>query len=228
MHKQHHLTIGQETIAYSDQGHKQAQEVIIFLHGWKQSKEIWHQTIQAFTALGYRCVAIDLPGFGSSSLGSSYNLDQYAQIISQTLDKLAIKKCTLVGHSFGGKCAVAVTARNPKTIHKLILSSANIGYDIKPQIIHKILYFLLPYGQTKTLKTTFQRTHGNDLSTKLANIKCPSLLLYSQHDPIVTSKNTNLAQTYIKSSKTVIFGGFSHNIYARKPKQFIAEIKNFI
>lgn len=40
-----------------------AQRTVVFLHGWPDSPALWSSQIKALTQIGFRCVAIPLPGY---------------------------------------------------------------------------------------------------------------------------------------------------------------------
>ena len=72
----------------------------------------------------YKCVGIDLPGYGWSDkqvdTKGKDRLQFYADAISEFLKKKKIKRVVLVGHSMGGQIAV-ITALQNKRVKKLVL-----------------------------------------------------------------------------------------------------------
>ena len=56
----------------------------------------------------FKCVAIDMPGFGNSEFNDENNVDEYCKTIHDFLSiTLKINPRYIVGHSFGGKVAVS-------------------------------------------------------------------------------------------------------------------------
>ena len=42
--------------------------LIIFVHGWPELGHSWRHQLRCFAALGFRCVAPDMRGYGRSSI----------------------------------------------------------------------------------------------------------------------------------------------------------------
>jgi non-heme chloroperoxidase len=75
---------------------------------------------------GYRCIGIDLRGFGDSDKPwDGYNYDTMADDVKAVLDTLNIENGTLVGFSIGGAISIRYMARhNGAHIQKLALLGA--------------------------------------------------------------------------------------------------------
>lgn len=94
---------------------------IIFLHYFGGSSRTWKPVVDLLKDR-FRCIAIDLPGFGSSSpLPSPASVERVAGKVNALLEKLRLKKYVLVGHSMGGKIAMQIATASPPTVRQLIL-----------------------------------------------------------------------------------------------------------
>ena len=92
------------TVTFSDTGKGR---VVVLLHGFLGSHQIWEQTI-SFLSKSFRVIAIDLPGHGSSDcIGYIHTMELQAKCIKAVMDCLRLKKYVLVGHSMGGYAALA-------------------------------------------------------------------------------------------------------------------------
>ena len=83
---------------------------IVFLHYFGGSKESWNFVIP-FLEKDYHCVALNLPGFGGSSLDKKPTLKNMADYVISKIRSLGIHDCILIGHSMGGKVAVEVAVQ---------------------------------------------------------------------------------------------------------------------
>ena len=94
---------------------------IVFLHGWGASTRTWEHVIAALP-LGYRTVAIDQRGWGSSDHpASGYSLAELADDTEGAIEALGLERYILVGHSMGGKTVQFLASRRPKGLAGLVL-----------------------------------------------------------------------------------------------------------
>ena len=107
-----------EAIAYFDEGNG---EPIIFIHGLGSYAPAWKKNIEELRG-SYRCIALDLPGYGKSSKGKyEASMTYYATIIRDFMTKLGLEQATLAGHSMGGQIAMTAALAFPEKIEKLVL-----------------------------------------------------------------------------------------------------------
>lgn len=74
----------------------------------------------------FRAIAIDMVGFGYSACppDAQYSLDYWVSHVIRFLDAMGIEKAHLLGNSFGGGLALAVTARHPDRVGRTVLMGA--------------------------------------------------------------------------------------------------------
>jgi pimeloyl-ACP methyl ester carboxylesterase len=90
---------------------------VLALHGWGRRGSDF---VAAFKGLSY--LAVDLPGFGASPRPvAPMGARGYADAIEPALEHLTPKPI-LVGHSFGGRVAVALAASHPERFAGLVLT----------------------------------------------------------------------------------------------------------
>jgi pimeloyl-ACP methyl ester carboxylesterase len=113
-------------VAYADT--LKGNSTLLFVHGLGSTKETWIRNIQSIGKTN-RCISLDLPGYGQSSkVDFDYTMSYYSQVILACVEKLKLKKVTLVGHSMGAQIAMMVALKNPKLCEKLILISPS-GFE---------------------------------------------------------------------------------------------------
>ena len=106
-------------IAYIDEG--KGDETIIFIHGLGSYLPAWKKNIEELKN-SYRCIAIDLPGYGKSSKNPHSGLMSfYAKTVAEFIDKLNLGKVTLAGHSMGGQISMVAALHFPDKVENLIL-----------------------------------------------------------------------------------------------------------
>ena len=105
-------------IAYTDEGQGQT---IIFVHGLGSYLPAYDKLIPELSK-NYRCIAIDLPGYGKSSKAPhDGSMSFYADIIHQFAQKLNLDKFNLAGHSMGGQIGMVYALKWPEELSHLIL-----------------------------------------------------------------------------------------------------------
>ncbi|WKT57794.1 alpha/beta hydrolase [Candidatus Nitrosotenuis chungbukensis] len=85
---------------------------VVFIHGWPLSSKMFEYQFMTLQKNGYRCIGIDLRGFGKSDKPwGEYNYDIFASDIKKVLDSLSLKMVTLVGFSMGGAIVMHYAAK---------------------------------------------------------------------------------------------------------------------
>ena len=86
-------------------------------------------------AQNFRAIAPDAAGFGYTERKSNtdYTLDYWIDHIVAFMDALNVPKAHLVGNSFGGALALAITARHPERVDRLVLMEAWVLVSILPR-----------------------------------------------------------------------------------------------
>lgn len=114
-------------VAYVDEG--KGDQTIIFIHGLGSYLPGWKKNIEGLKGQ-YRCIAIDLPGYGKSSKGEySGSLRFYSEVVAEFIDALGLGKVVLAGHSMGGQIAIIAALAYPDKVDKLLLM-APAGFEL--------------------------------------------------------------------------------------------------
>ncbi len=106
-------------ICYIDQG--DGEQVLLFLHGMGSSLKAWSKNIP-FLSSSFRCIALDVPGFGRSPKKiNPTDVQHLSRIVTSFIEQLELSQVVLVGHSMGGLMSILIADQNPELISKLIL-----------------------------------------------------------------------------------------------------------
>lgn len=106
-------------IAYTDEG--QGSTTIIFIHGLGSYSQAWIKNVEALKS-EYRCISIDLPGYGKSSKQPhSGQMTFYAGIVNELVKELNLGKVVLAGHSMGGQISITTSLIYPDIVKGLVL-----------------------------------------------------------------------------------------------------------
>ncbi|HET6352001.1 MAG TPA: alpha/beta fold hydrolase [Coriobacteriia bacterium] len=100
--------------------------LFVLLHGINANASDWQSVINRIGP-EYRCIAVDLLGFGDSPkpLDIDYTADDHALVLHNTLRDLGIReRFVLAGYSLGGDIAIRYASRHPECLRRLFLLSA--------------------------------------------------------------------------------------------------------
>jgi pimeloyl-ACP methyl ester carboxylesterase len=163
------IELQSQKINYIQEGHGQN---VLILHGWGGNIQT---VMPIFNLLKpyFRVTAVDLPGFGDSSIPlEPYNSYDYAEIMKQFIDSLDLKEIVLFGHSHGGRISIILSSQYPELIDKLILIDSagivpkrNVKYYIKVYSFKalKKLYLIFNSGEDKSQALErFYKRHGSE------------------------------------------------------------------
>lgn len=136
------LTVDRFRISYLDQGKGKP---IVFLHGWMANKNVYGDIISNLSKK-YRCISIDLPGFGKSSVVRKTSIKKITEILHKALKKLKVDRYFLVGNSLGGAISIIYTNKYPDEIEKLVLISPFINFNQFSKFTLNLVRYVIPYA----------------------------------------------------------------------------------
>jgi pimeloyl-ACP methyl ester carboxylesterase len=97
---------------------------VVLLHQTPRSWDEYRDVLPLLAARGYRALAFDTPGFGSSApLPAEPTIERWAAALGSAVDALSLGRSALVGHHTGGVIAVELAAQDPERVAALVLSS---------------------------------------------------------------------------------------------------------
>lgn len=105
-------------MSYDDVG--QGNKTIIFLHGFPFDKSTW-QLQMAYLETSFRCIAIDIRGFGKSTyFENNLSIDLFTDDLIHIMDALRIEKAVICGLSMGGYIALNAVKKHADRIDALV------------------------------------------------------------------------------------------------------------
>lgn len=99
--------------------------VVVLIHGIASSAATFQRVIPQLEGR-YRCISLDLLGFGESPApeGATYTIEEHVASIRATIASLKLgAPVILVGHSLGSLLAARYAAQNPEKVSRLLLVS---------------------------------------------------------------------------------------------------------
>ncbi|MCU1452978.1 MAG: putative hydrolase or acyltransferase of alpha/beta superfamily [Acidimicrobiales bacterium] len=102
---------------------------IVLVHGFTAEGVLYAQTLSRLVSAGYKVVAIDTAGHGSTQglpTGGA-TLSAYSRLLGRVVDELGIRQAVFAGHSMGGRIVTELCASDPSRALAVILLDAIVG-----------------------------------------------------------------------------------------------------
>lgn len=119
-------------IHYVDEG---TGPLVLFLHGNPDYSLLYRHQIGALRGR-YRCIALDLPGFGLSEADDSFGFtpDEQATVVEAFIRQLDLRHAVLVVHDWGGPIGLRAAAQTPERFVGLAITATLAWPDYRKQV----------------------------------------------------------------------------------------------
>lgn len=167
------------------------------------------------------------------------------------MEKLGHKLYSVLGWSDGAKIALLLAITNQARVEKLVIWGVvpyASEYDIKAvsrtrdtSVFHPISRDLYIGAYGKELFEQLWHKHvdycvsfaGNataiwDIRERMKTIKCPTLILHGDKDPLIDKNHPYTAERIIADSRLYRFANGSHNIHQTYEKEFNKVVTDFL
>lgn len=140
----HEARIGHDTrVHYVEAGHSD-EPPFLLVHGWGSSVIKWFDAMPLLAA-ARRTIALDLPGFGESSVPrGSYSPGWLAGSVRAFMDAIGIERAILVGNSLGGLISIHAATAWPERIEALVAVAPALPNDGPQPPIRNVAAMVAP------------------------------------------------------------------------------------
>ena len=116
-----HREIDGSRVHYIDEG---SGPTILFLHGNPTWSFLYRNLVLELRD-DYRCIAVDLPGFGLSTAAGGYGhtAPEHAEVVHRFVTEMDLQDVTLMGQDWGGPIGLTVATREPDRFRGFILGN---------------------------------------------------------------------------------------------------------
>ena len=151
---------------------------VLFLPGASGDGRFWHPVAERLP-VAWEKTFFDWPGLGHvPSRSDIRGLEDLAGLV---LERMEPGPVDLVAQSMGGVVAMLVTLARPERVRRLVLAATSAGIDITPFSPED---WRPEYALEFPGAAPWIRTERRDLSARLPSVTAPTLLLWSDADPI--------------------------------------------
>ncbi|MDP2430449.1 MAG: pimeloyl-ACP methyl ester esterase BioH [Pseudomonadota bacterium] len=130
----------------------------VFLHGWGLSGVVWAETVAVLrgedSPVKAPALHPDLPGYGEAATLSPYSAESLADALAASI----ATPINLVGWSMGGMVALALAARHPDKVARLVLVGTSPAFAARAD---------WPHGMTPEVLDEFARALALDFRATL-------------------------------------------------------------
>ena len=206
---------------------------IFILHGWAYSTNKWQGVTDFMEKASFSPKILDIPGL-TEETEKVWTLDDYVEWLKK---KLGGERAILVGHSNGGRIALAFAAKYPERLSHLILidsagvyrnglpirikrlffgTAAILGKKItKSQILRDLLYKAARESDYKNAAPKMRETMANLISTDLTpllnQVTTPTLIIWGKLDKDTPLSDAKLMHALIKNSELYVISDARHS-----------------
>ena len=195
-------------------------EATAFLCGWGYGSDAIKPLARGVAG---KKIFIDFPMFGKSEgLKEDWALLDYADLVYAILRKENISRAKIVGHSFGGKVAILLSAKYNITESLALVCSAGIKPRFSPRKTLAVWRYKFAkkrdkdvsgYGSADYLalppnaKKTFVEIVNTHIKDACKNVRCPTLIIAGKTDDATPLYMQKQLHRLIKNSTLKVFKG---------------------
>jgi pimeloyl-ACP methyl ester carboxylesterase len=192
---------------------------LVFLPGALGRSSFWRPVADRLKDLG-PAQLVGWPGFGDVPADPA--IDSLAGLYRWILERLPNEPSHVIAQSMGGVLAARLALEQPERVARLVLVATSGGLDLAPfgAADWRPEYLLSVPGMPDWF--VHDRT---DLSGRLDAIKAPTLLLWSDADPLSPPSVGRALAARIPNARLVTIAGGAHGFANERPDEVAAAIR---
>lgn len=168
------------------------------IHGWTYTLDKWTELQKVLSGKGYEPVMLHVPGLTNPS-DEVWSVERYVEWLEGELN--AEKQPIVIGHSNGGRIAMAYDQKNPGSLkHLFLIDSAGIFHDetklsFKRKVSKLLATILKPITTTKMRRVLARFIGASDYGNAKPNMRQTMLNLWEHDksfDPATVSAPTTI------------------------------------
>lgn len=194
---------------------------IVFLPGSAGAAEFWHP-LGSLLPSDWKKTYLSWPGLGNQPHDPTVNgFEDLVRLATEKINEPTV----VVAQSMGGVVGVRLALHIPEKITHLVLVATSGGIDVSSlggEDWRNAYLSSFPHSQR------WITTEKPDYSADLANIICPTLLIWGDSDPISPPSVGERLSNLIKGSKLHVIVGGNHDLGKERAHEIAPVIINQI
>lgn len=228
---------------------------MVCVHGAGGTHQHWGNQFRSLRQ-ARSLIALDLPGHGRSAGPGRNSVATYGQVLVAALDSLGLEQVILAGHSMGGAVALRAALEYPERVAGLVLVSSGARLPVLPALFEHLEQgrpaeavrliveraygrgaapALRAAGEKAFLKTDPQVLYGDlqacagyNSRERLAEIRCPTLVLCGDDDRVTPLKFSHTLYEGIGGARLIVLPGAGHMALLERPASLSTAITRFL
>lgn len=195
---------------------------LVFLPGAGGSASFWRPVADRLDDLGQVHV-FGYPGFGGvpADPGVTSLDDLYRWIV----ERLPTEASHVIAQSMGGVLAARLAVEHPERVARLVLVATSGGVDVRRLGAAEWRH---EYRASLPDVPSWFIDDRTDLTERLAQIRAPTLLLWSDADPISPRSVARFLAERIAGARIVSVAGATHAFASERPDEVAAIIRSHL
>jgi pimeloyl-ACP methyl ester carboxylesterase len=228
---------------------------VVLIHGAGGSHLYWPSDVRRLP--GYRVYAIDLPGHGKSEGRGHQSIPAYVQSVLGWLEQSGLHRAVFVGHSMGSAIAMSLALDHPEHVLGLglvgagarlrvaeaLLESASsattfhnavdmvISWSFSPQTSERLVRLAserMAETRYSVLHGDFLACNGFDLSERVGEIRCPTLVVCGEQDKMTPKRHSQFLADCIPEARLEVIPDAGHMVMLEQPKAVVGVLMDFL
>lgn len=220
---------------------------VVYLHGWGRDRTDWVKMADRVGGL-----AVDLPGFGSSARPTAaMGAHDYGELVRDLIGEWGHgEPVTIVGHSFGGRIAIATAADHPDLVDSLVVAGTPLfrrqpGRQSLGLRLAKLANRLGIVSDAKlekerlkrgspdyrnaqgVMRDCFVKLVNEDYRTELQQLTQPTTFIWGVNDTAASVDDGRRAAELVRNAHLVELDA-GHDVHLERPDDFADEIRKLL
>lgn len=218
---------------------------VVLTHGFMASGAFFEPFMQHFARF-FPVYAPDLPGYGKSSKPKGgLDVKEHAKTLKGFIDALGLEEVNLVGDSLGCAVATEFAANQPDRVKRLVMQGPTMepeGRDGLESLMRGLRSLRLAAGTpfeamwwndykeagVKRAIDTWRFAISDRIEKRLPRIRCPTMVVHGELDPIVSSRWVNEVTRLLPDGRLVVIPDADHVLVYLQPERFCETVLPFL
>ena len=217
---------------------------VVLVHGLSGSARWWLPIVPELAGR-YRVHVLELPGFGARGRSRPrFALRDGASWLVASLEEAELARAHLIGHSMGGLICLRVAARHPELVARLALIApaglasrrSTVGHVVpllralaqSPPALVPVLVRDALHAGPRTLWQASRDLLREDVRADLAAVRCPTLLVWGERDPLVPPTLAEVFRSEIENCRLLLLERAGHVPMFDRPHEVASALSAFL